>query len=195
MGIWVGIDIAKEVHWATGIDDRGQVVLDQPVANDPDAIQALLRSLSALADQPVIGLDLLGGSPPCSRSCSARPGCGWSMCPGWRSTGPARPPAAASTERSPRRPGDRRAGPHPQRLAPAAPPGRAAGPAAPGGRAAPRPGREQTRRLVRLHDLAGEQLAAGLVRELAGEALACRTRLAELEADLARLLASIPTPR
>jgi len=54
---------------------------------------------------------------------------------------------------------------------------------------------EQTRRLVRLHDLAGEQLAAGLVRELAGEALACRTRLAELEADLARLLASSPTPR
>ena len=54
---------------------------------------------------------------------------------------------------------------------------------------------EPTRRLVRLHDLAGEQLAAGLVRELAGEALACRTRLAELEADLARLLASSPTPR
>jgi transposase len=61
MGIWVGIDIAKEVHWATTIDDRGQVVLDQPVANDPDAIDALIRTLDALADQPVIGLDLLGG--------------------------------------------------------------------------------------------------------------------------------------
>ena len=61
MGIWVGIDIAKEVHWATGIDDRGQVVLDQQVANDPDAIDALIRTLDALADQPVIGLDLLGG--------------------------------------------------------------------------------------------------------------------------------------
>jgi transposase len=61
MGIWVGIDIAKEVHWATGIDDRGQVVLDQPVANDPDAIDALIHTLEALAGQPVIGLDLLGG--------------------------------------------------------------------------------------------------------------------------------------
>ena len=61
MGIWVGIDIAKEVHWATGIDDRGQVVLDQPVPNDPDAIQELIGTLDALASQPVIGLDLLGG--------------------------------------------------------------------------------------------------------------------------------------
>ena len=61
MGIWVGIDIAKEVHWATGIDDRGQVVLDQQVANDPDAIDALIHTLDALAGQPVIGLDLLGG--------------------------------------------------------------------------------------------------------------------------------------
>ena len=61
MGIWVGVDIAKEVHWATGIDDRGQVVLDQQVANDPDAIDALIHTLDALAGQPVIGLDLLGG--------------------------------------------------------------------------------------------------------------------------------------
>jgi transposase len=61
MGIWVGIDIAKELHWATGIDDRGQVVLDQQVANDPDAIAALIRTLDALAGEPVIGLDLLGG--------------------------------------------------------------------------------------------------------------------------------------
>jgi transposase len=61
MGIWVGIDIAKEVHWATAIDDRGQVVLDQPVTNDPDAIGELIGTLGALAGQPVIGLDLLGG--------------------------------------------------------------------------------------------------------------------------------------
>ena len=40
--------------------------------------------------------------------------------------------------------------------------------------------------------MAGEQLAAGLVRELAGEALACRARLAELEGDLARLLVQHP---
>jgi transposase len=40
--------------------------------------------------------------------------------------------------------------------------------------------------------IAGEQLTAGLVRELAGEALACRARLAELDRDLAKLLAQHP---
>ena len=42
MGIWVGIDIAKHIHWATAIDDLGQVVLDQRVPNDPAALQELI---------------------------------------------------------------------------------------------------------------------------------------------------------
>ena len=37
MGICVRIDIAKHLHWATAIDDLGQVVVDQRVANDPAA--------------------------------------------------------------------------------------------------------------------------------------------------------------
>ena len=45
MGIWVGIDIAKGVHWATAIDDLGQVVLDQRVANDPAALQQLIEEI------------------------------------------------------------------------------------------------------------------------------------------------------
>lgn len=28
MGISVGIDIAKEVHWATALDDAGHILLD-----------------------------------------------------------------------------------------------------------------------------------------------------------------------
>ena len=61
MGIWVGIDIAKHVHWATAIDDHGQVLLDQRVANDPAALQQLIDALAGLDGEPVIGLDVVGG--------------------------------------------------------------------------------------------------------------------------------------
>jgi transposase len=61
MGIWVGIDIAKHVHWATAIDDVGQVVLDQRVPNDPAALQELIDGLGRLGGAPVIGLDVVGG--------------------------------------------------------------------------------------------------------------------------------------
>jgi transposase len=61
MGIWVGIDIAKHVHWATAIDDLGQVVWDQRVPNDPAALQELIDGLSGLGGAPVIGLDVVGG--------------------------------------------------------------------------------------------------------------------------------------
>jgi transposase len=61
MGIWVGIDIAKHIHWATAIDDLGQVVLDQRVPNDPAALQELIDGLGGLGGVPVIGLDVVGG--------------------------------------------------------------------------------------------------------------------------------------
>lgn len=61
MGIWVGIDIAKHVHWATAIDDLGQVLLDQRVPNDPAALQGLIDDLDGLGGELVIGLDVVGG--------------------------------------------------------------------------------------------------------------------------------------
>jgi transposase len=61
MGTWVGIDIAKHVHWATAVDDLGQVVLDQRVPNDPTALQGLIDDLDGLGEEPVIGLDVVGG--------------------------------------------------------------------------------------------------------------------------------------
>jgi transposase len=61
MGIWVGIDIAKRVHWATATDDLGQVVLDRRVPNDPAALQGLIDELGGLGGAPVIGLDVVGG--------------------------------------------------------------------------------------------------------------------------------------
>jgi transposase len=61
MGIWVGIDIAKHVHWACAIDDLGQVLVNQRVPNDPVGLQELIDTLAGLGGEPVIGLDVVGG--------------------------------------------------------------------------------------------------------------------------------------
>ena len=90
MGIWVGIDIAKGVHWATAIDDLGRVVVDQRVANEPAGLQGLIDALAGLGDEPVIGVDVVGGIAGLAEAMLGRPGSGWSMCRGWPSTGPAR---------------------------------------------------------------------------------------------------------
>ncbi|HEX2326384.1 MAG TPA: IS110 family transposase, partial [Chloroflexota bacterium] len=59
--ISVGVDIAKEVHWATAVDEAGGVVLDRRVPNDPPALEALAAELRALAGEVVVGLDVVGG--------------------------------------------------------------------------------------------------------------------------------------
>jgi transposase len=61
MGVWVGIDVAKEVHWACVVDDTGQVVWDQRVDNDPAAIGALIEELGVLGQGLVVGMDVVGG--------------------------------------------------------------------------------------------------------------------------------------
>jgi transposase len=61
MRIWVGIDVAKHVHWATAIDDGGQVVLNQRVPNEPAALQGLIDDLGGLGGEPLVGLDVVGG--------------------------------------------------------------------------------------------------------------------------------------
>jgi transposase len=61
MRIWVGIDVAKEIHWATAIDEAGEVRLDRAVPNQPAAIAALIEELQALGDEVTVGLDVLGG--------------------------------------------------------------------------------------------------------------------------------------
>ena len=60
MKICVGIDAAKSVHWAVGIDDAGGIVLDRAVKNNPDAIDALIADLHALDGEVVIGIDVVG---------------------------------------------------------------------------------------------------------------------------------------
>jgi transposase len=61
MGMWAGIDVAKEVHWACVLDDAGTVVLDHRVGNDPAAIAALVEELAGWAEELVVGIDVVGG--------------------------------------------------------------------------------------------------------------------------------------
>jgi transposase len=61
MRVSVGIDIAKEVHWVTAIDDHGEIRLDHRLDNTPAAIAALIGELRALEGEVVIGLDMVGG--------------------------------------------------------------------------------------------------------------------------------------
>jgi transposase len=61
MRIAVGIDVAKEVHWATAVDETGRVVLDRRVPNTPAALDALVTALQALDGELTIGLDVVGG--------------------------------------------------------------------------------------------------------------------------------------
>lgn len=61
MGIAVGIDIAKEVHWATAIDEAGDVLLDRRVRNLPDALEELVGDLQSLSGDVTVGVDVMGG--------------------------------------------------------------------------------------------------------------------------------------
>jgi transposase len=61
MKINVGIDIAKEVHWAVATSDQGEVLLDRKVENDAEDIAAFIAELQALGGERTIGIDILGG--------------------------------------------------------------------------------------------------------------------------------------
>lgn len=65
MTLVVGIDVAKEVHWATVvIADSGREVLSCRVENAPDAIEQFLRDLASGVDEhgpATVGIDVLGG--------------------------------------------------------------------------------------------------------------------------------------
>ena len=44
MPIAVGIDVAKEVHWVSAVDDQGEIRIDRKLDNTPAAIAALIAS-------------------------------------------------------------------------------------------------------------------------------------------------------
>tara|TARA_R110002124_G_C8885024_1_gene508728 strand:- start:18 stop:1196 length:1179 start_codon:yes stop_codon:yes gene_type:complete len=60
MAICIGIDAAKLVHWAVGIDNGGRVVLDRAVENNPVAIDEFITELRTLKGDVVIGIDVVG---------------------------------------------------------------------------------------------------------------------------------------
>lgn len=65
MPIVVGVDVAKEFHWAEiKIRDTGQVLASHRVENDPPGIAALIDEIGALQQihgQAWLGIDMLGG--------------------------------------------------------------------------------------------------------------------------------------
>lgn len=61
MRISIGIDVAKEAHWATAITDVGDVLLDRRVLNTPPEVAELVSELEALGGERTVGVDVLGG--------------------------------------------------------------------------------------------------------------------------------------
>lgn len=63
MKIFVGLDVAKDLHWACAIDANATPLLSHGVANDPGEIAAMIDEIGALeADEVTVALDLLGGT-------------------------------------------------------------------------------------------------------------------------------------
>lgn len=60
MGISVGVDVAKAVHWVCAIDEAGRILLDRALDNTPGDIEGFIAELRVLDGEPVIGLDIVG---------------------------------------------------------------------------------------------------------------------------------------
>ena len=59
--IAIGVDAAKEVHWATAVNQDGQILLDRKVDNAGPEIAAFIAELAGLDGERLIGIDMLGG--------------------------------------------------------------------------------------------------------------------------------------
>jgi len=63
MDVFIGIDVAKEVHWACAMDRNARVLFSQAVDNDPAAIGALIDRIEGLEAQSTrTAVDMLGGA-------------------------------------------------------------------------------------------------------------------------------------
>ncbi|WP_306120967.1 MULTISPECIES: IS110 family transposase [unclassified Roseitalea] len=62
MQLFIGIDIAKQTHWACAIDRDANVIFSMAIDNDPPAITGLIERIEALgANHVTVALDMLGG--------------------------------------------------------------------------------------------------------------------------------------
>jgi len=63
MDVFIGIDVAKEVHWACAMDRNARVLFSHAVNNDPAAIGALIGEIEALEARATrTAVDMLGGA-------------------------------------------------------------------------------------------------------------------------------------
>lgn len=63
MDVFIGIDVAKEVHWACAMDRNARVLFSQAVDNEPAEIGALIDRIEGLeADSTRTAVDILGGA-------------------------------------------------------------------------------------------------------------------------------------
>ena len=58
--ICVGIDVAKDTHWACALDAGGRALLNRAVRNTQADLDALLAELRALTGPVQVGLDVDG---------------------------------------------------------------------------------------------------------------------------------------
>lgn len=61
MQVSVGIDIAKDLHWVTAMDERAEILLDRKLPNVPEEIDRLIEDLHELGGERTIGIDVVGG--------------------------------------------------------------------------------------------------------------------------------------
>jgi len=57
----IGIDVAKEVHWVSVMNDLGEIVLDRALRNEPREVAKLVAELKELGGERCVGIDILGG--------------------------------------------------------------------------------------------------------------------------------------
>ena len=63
MEVFIGIDVAKEVHWACAMDRNARVLFSHAVDNDPAAIAALIDRIEGLEARATrTAVDMLGGA-------------------------------------------------------------------------------------------------------------------------------------
>ena len=57
---FIGLDIGKTHHWVCALDGAGKPLLSRKIANDETEIVTLLTTASALAQQLVWVVDIIG---------------------------------------------------------------------------------------------------------------------------------------
>lgn len=59
--LWVGIDAGKDFHWASGIDEEGQVVVSRRVENEESDVIRLIDEARRLGTELTWAVDIPGG--------------------------------------------------------------------------------------------------------------------------------------